>query len=269
MVTKKRVTKKVSKAVKKKVTRKSTKTIKKKVTKKTVKKTSLKKTKRLKKVPTGIKELDKLTHGGFQENSINIVTGATGSGKSIFATQFIEEGIKKGESCLYITFEEKKEGFYTNMAGLGIDMDKLERTKKLFFLEYTPEKVKIMLEEGGGIIESIVMKENIDRIVIDSITSFLILFESDMSKRKAILSLFNMLEKWSCTSLLTYEARVSKDQIRENILEFESDSIIILHFTKGLIRRKRQLEILKMRGTEHPIKRFDFKIKKKGIKIKV
>jgi circadian clock protein KaiC len=227
----------------------------------------IKKPKVLGKVSTGIKELDKLTNGGFQENSINIVTGATGSGKSIFATQFIAEGVKNGESCLYVTFEEKKDAFYSNMAGIGVNLKELEKTKKFFFLEYTPEKVKIMLEEGGGVIESIVMKEKIDRIVIDSITSFMILFESDLDKRKAILSLFSMLEKWSCTTLLTYEARVSKDQIRENMLEFESDSIIILHFTKGLIRRKRQLEILKMRGTAHPIKRYNFKIKNKGIKI--
>ena len=68
------------------------------------------------------------------------------------------EGIKQGEPGLYITFEEKKEEFYKNMLDFGWDLEKEEKTGKFIFLEYSPEKVKTMLEEGGGSIENIVLK---------------------------------------------------------------------------------------------------------------
>ena len=122
-----------------------------------------------------------------------------------------------------------------------------------------------MLEEGGGIIETIVLRKNIKRIVIDSMTSFGLLFEADIKKRQSILSLFNMLKKWNCTALLTYEGNTQDKKVAPDILEFESDSIIVLYFIKGKERRERYLEILKMRGTKHSSQTYEFSIGKKGI----
>ena len=86
------------------------------------------------KVSTGIENFDKLIEGGFEKNSINLLFGSTGSGKSIFGTQFLIEGIKKNENCLYVTFEEKKHEFFSNMKELGFDLDTLEKNGKFFFL---------------------------------------------------------------------------------------------------------------------------------------
>ena len=114
-------------------------------------------------ISTGIKEIDKISEGGFEENSTNLVIGDGGSGKTIFGVQFLMEGIKKGEKCLYITFEEKKQDFYLNMKKIGFDLEKSEKEDKFFFIEYTPEKVKSMLEEGGGVIESLILRKKIKR----------------------------------------------------------------------------------------------------------
>ena len=139
-------------------------------------------------------------------------------------------------------------------------------TTDSIFLEYTPEKVNSMLEEGGGSIESIVIKEKIKRLVIDSITSFELLFDDDLKKREAALSLFNMLRKWGCTSLLTYEGDSLKDKaVASRTLEFESDSIILLYFIRTKNQRDRFLEVLKMRGTEHSRKIYAFSMDKHGI----
>ena len=110
-------------------------------------------------VATGIKNFDKLIDGGFEKNSINIIGGNSGSGKSIFSTQFLINGMKKNENCLYITFEEKKEPFYEHMKEFSWDLQKYEDIELFTFLEYTPSKVKAMLEEGGGAIESVILKK--------------------------------------------------------------------------------------------------------------
>lgn len=221
----------------------------------------------IERVSTGIKEIDNVSEGGFEKNSTNLVIGDGGSGKTIFGVQFLMEGIKNGEKCLYITFEEKKQDFYQNMDKIGFDLEKFENEDKFFFLEYTPEKVKTMLEEGGGVIESLILRRKIKRVVIDSMTSFGLLFENDLEKRQSLLSLFNMLKKWECTTLLTYEGNTQDSKIAPDILELESDSIIILYFTRSKKERERSLEVLKMRGTKHSSEVFNFSIGMGGIKL--
>ena len=229
-------------------------------------------TKKIKKIseriPTGIKNFDKLIEGGFEKDSTNLIVGGSGSGKSIFGVQFLVEGIKRGEKCLYITFEEKKSEFCENMLKFGWDLEKAEKQGNFVFLEYTPEKVKTMLEEGGGIIESIILRKKVTRVVIDSITSFELLFEEEIEKRGAALALFSMLRRWNCTSLLTYEGEPLKEKkASSRALEFESDSIILLFFIRAKKQRDRFIEVLKMRGTNHSRNMYPFSIEKSGVSI--
>ncbi len=221
------------------------------------------------KVSTGIQNFDSLIDGGFEKNSTNLVVGGAGSGKSIFATQFIIGGMKKGEKCLYITFEEKKEQFYQHMLKFGWDLAEYEKKGLFTFLEYTPIKVKTMLEEGGGSIESIILRKKVSRVVIDSITSFALLFNNELEKKEAALSLFNMISNWGCTSFLTLEEElINKDEFGAKSMEFEVDSIVLLYYNMAQGKRERYLEILKMRGTKHSNRIHKFEIGKNGIAIK-
>ena len=224
--------------------------------------------KKYEKIPTGIKSLDKITDGGFVKSSINMIVGGTGTGKSIFAIQFLIAGLKKGETCLYISFEEKKEEVYANMLRLGWDMQKYEDQKKFFFLEYTPEKVKTMLDEGGGEIETLVLTKNIARIGIDSITAFTSLFTKEAERRDAILALSELLRKWNSTVLLTYEKNPSIEEKASSMLEFEVDAIITLYSLRLKNKREKFLEVFKMRGTKHSTEIFPFSIEKGGINLK-
>jgi len=222
---------------------------------------------RIERVSTGVKDIDKITEGGFEKNSTNLILGDDGSGKTIFGVQFLIDGILKGEKCLYITFEERKKDFFLNMRSLGFNLEKYEKEDKFFFIEYTPEKVKAMLEEGGGVIETLILNKKIKRVVIDSMTSFGLLFENNLEKRESLLSLFGMLKKWECTTLLTYEGNMEDHRKAPDILELESDSILIFYFPREESERERYMEILKMRGTKHSSQLYRFSIEKGGIKL--
>ena len=247
------------------------KTLSKKLTKKkVVKKNIIKKSspkKILQRAKMGIPTLDKMMNGGYERESINLVAGGSGAGKTIFAMEYLLAGIQKGEKALFITFEEKKEEFYNNMKKFGWDLNKLEKEGKFFFLEYSPEKVKMMLDEGGGTIETIVLKENIKRMVIDSITSFSMLFETDLEKRQTTLGLFDIIRKWDVTTLLTVQDDPTDEKSTGlSSIEFEVDSIVLLYYLNVKGRRQRFIEILKMRGTSHCKEIRSFEIEK-GIKI--
>ena len=221
-------------------------------------------------VSTGIVNYDRLIDGGFEKNSTNLIVGGSGIGKSIIATEFLITGVKKGERCLYVTFEETKEQFYHNMRDFGWDLEDYEKKGLFYFLEYAPAKVRTMLEEGGGEIERIILGKKISRVVIDSITSFALLFKDELSKRQAALSLFNMIKGWQCTSLLTLEEESTAADASKGTpktLEFEVDSLTFLYFVRKKFRSKREryVEVIKMRGTKHAREIYQFHIKEHGI----
>ncbi len=223
---------------------------------------------KLMRVPTGIPEFDSLIGGGLKKNSINLVAGGAGSGKTILAMQFLYEGVVKyNEPGIYITFEEKKEKAYEDYLEFGWDFEKLEKAGKFVFLEYTPEQVKKILVEGGGIVEAIIEKFKSKRLVIDSITSFALLYQDELTKKEAALALFELINKWDCTALLTSQDTSAEQGTISAALEFEVDGIIILYHIKHKGIRKRAIEILKMRGTKIPDKTYAFDITSAGIKV--
>ncbi len=221
----------------------------------------------IKRVKSGIDGFDALVQGGFKQGSINLIAGGPGSGKTIFAIQFLMEGLNNGEPGIYVTFEEKKDKLYEDMLTLGWDLAKYEKQGKFAFLEYTPEQVKKVLVEGGGTIDSLVSQMKIKRMVIDSITSFTLLYKDELAQKESSLALFELINTWGCTAVLTSQDEAPDGATITAALEFEVDSIILLYHFRKEGFRIRALEILKMRGTKHPEKTFCIDITGKGIKV--
>ena len=112
------------------------------------------------------------------------------------------------------------------------------------------------------------MKKNkAQRIVIDSITSFSLLYEDNLTKKEAALSLFELIDKWNCTAILTSQDESKQDHAMTAATEFEVDGIVILYHAKKKGVRRRSMEILKMRGTKIPEKTISLDIGKSGITI--
>lgn len=204
-------------------------------------------------VKTGIPGFDDLISGGFKRYTVNLITGGPGSGKTIFAMQYLISGIEKyNENALYITFEEKRDKLYDDVKSFGWDIERYEKDKKFVFLEYTPEQVKRLLVEGGGIVENIVERYKIKRLVIDSISSFTLLYQDELAKKEASLALFELISTWRCTAVVTSQESGESLESISDAMGFEADSIILMYYMKRKGGgRKRALEVLKMRGTQH------------------
>ncbi|MBW2984330.1 AAA family ATPase [Candidatus Woesearchaeota archaeon] len=217
---------------------------------------------------TGIPGLDEVIEGGLKRNSVTLVGGCAGSGKSILAMQFIVNGILKyNEPGVYVTFEEDKEEVYEDMLRLGWDLAELEKQGKFAFLRYTPEQVGKVLKTGGGIIRDIIDKIKAKRIVVDSISAFTLLHRNELEKREACLDLFHILRKWACTTLVIGQYYAAEERHESTAVEFEVDGIIWLYNIKKEDIRVRAIEVFKMRGTKHAAKIFPFEITNEGIAI--
>ncbi len=218
------------------------------------------------KISTGNSSLDKLMDNGFEEGSINLIEGGPGTGKTILAVNFLLEGIKKSENGVYVTFEENVNQLKKHIESFNIDLKKFEG--KVTILSQTPEQLKSLVENGSGPLDSLISKSKAKRLVIDTITPFVLMEKDKLSKMEACSSLFGMIREWNCTALLTADQDNTGDNQNEhmsNVLEYEVDSIILLHSREINNTRKRFLEILKIRGSKTPDKLFPIQITEKGI----
>jgi circadian clock protein KaiC len=78
-------------------------------------------------ITSGDADLDAMCGGGFFRDSVILVSGATGTGKTLTVTQFLDGGAKKGERCLLLAFEESREQLFRNASGWGMDFESLEK----------------------------------------------------------------------------------------------------------------------------------------------
>ena len=219
-------------------------------------------------ISTGVPGLDDIMEGGFRINTVNLIGGGAGCGKSIFCMQFLVDGIERyDEPGVYISFEENEDKLLKDFERFNWNLKKKIDEKKLAILYYTPEQVERVLEAGGGVVRDVIEGINAKRLVIDSLTAFTLLFETEFQKRKAVLALYDVIQKWGCTALMTSEQEPDPEKHKSTIMEFETDGVILLYnIRKGDIR-ERSLEIFKMRATKHAQKIFPMKITENGLVI--
>ncbi len=221
-------------------------------------------------VPTGVMGLDELIQGGFEQGSSVLVVGSAGVGKTLLGLQFLYYGaLDYREPGIFITFEEEKESLYKHSAAFGWDFDALEETGLFRVLEYKPHQVEKLMKEGGGPIRDAIKEMGAKRLVVDSITSYGMLFQNEYEKRQNILDLFDYLRKWGCTSLILSELPPKVAEVKEGSVCFLTDAIISLYYSKqhDTSERVHSMEILKMRGTKHTDKLLAIQFEKKGVTV--
>jgi len=218
-------------------------------------------------VTSGIHGLDKIISGGFKKNSVNLVAGNPGSGKTIFAMQFLLEGLKKGESCLFITFDETKEKLLADFSEMNWELERFERMGTLKILEYTPEQLRQLIAEGGGTLDSLVSQLKAQRIVVDSISSYGLIFSSEITKHESSLAFFDLLQRWDCTAVMTSNQVEGTGDTLTVSSDFEADSVTMLYHYKKKGTRERALEVVKMRGTKTPEKIMKMTLDNKGVTV--
>ncbi|MFA6064474.1 MAG: ATPase domain-containing protein [archaeon] len=221
-------------------------------------------------VRTGVKGFDELIGGGFERESIVLLVGASGTGKTILSMQFLYKGIKEyDEPGVLLSFEEERDQLFKHANQFGWDFEKLEKEDKFRLLVFKPHQVTKILEEGGGQIRDALAEVGAKRIVVDSITAYGLLFRDEYKRREKVLEFFNLLRKWGVTSLVVCEDSPKDVEEQEGSIGFISDAIVSLYYDqdseKGI--RVHSLEVLKMRGTKHTNKVCAVNFEEEGITV--
>jgi KaiC/GvpD/RAD55 family RecA-like ATPase len=218
-------------------------------------------------VPSGVEGLDELIGGGFERNSVILVCGDAGSGKTTLTLQFLYNGaVKYNEPGIFITFEESKKSIYKHALQYGWNFKELEDRGLFALVEYKPQQIAEIIRGGSSTVKDAIDSIGAKRLGIDSLTSYSMLFKSAYEGREAALALFNRLREWECTSMVVSEIILQFGSKRgEAGVEFLSDAVILLYYARQQDLKVRALEILKMRGTKHSDKICPFKFSENGI----
>lgn len=221
--------------------------------------------KELERVPTGIPGLDELMEGGFVRNSTVLVSGGTGTGKTIFSLQYLWNGIQKQkESGLHITFEESQEEIIQDTSRFGWDLQKAIDTKKLILQYIEPYS----FEEFSDIITAGVKSINAKRLTLDSTSVFGMYMKDEHEVRRKLYELTRLVKKLGCTTVLTADIlEESAGLSRFGVEEFVTDGVLTLHYMGIGQEFHRGIAIRKMRSTSHSEDVHPLKITKKGIVI--
>ena len=224
-------------------------------------------------VATGIEGLDEVLGGGLYPNSLYLVEGEPGSGKTTLALQFLLAGVQRGERCMLVTLSEDKNELRNAAESHGWSLDGIHileilaseesLTPDARYTMYHPSEVE--LTETTKLVLAETARVKPDRLVIDSLSEIRLLSESNLRYRRQILALKRYFARQQ-TTLLFVDDQTSES--REMQLHSSAQGVIKLgRQTPAFGPIRRQLEVYKMRSRAFREGYHDFVIRRGGLKV--
>ena len=230
-------------------------------------------------VPTGVEGLDIMTGGGFPRGTVNLITGPTGCGKTLFGLNFLVHGATElDEPGIYLTLEEKRESLLRAAESFGLSLRPLEVEGKLTIVDMAHirehhsvvEDTRREVASLGAIQEfltNFLIESEARRLVIDSITAAGIYTKDTQVLRQELFRLCNYLREYGLTTIMITDFRADKGLTRFDIEQLLADSFIVFELEDMGKGMRRSLVIRKMRYTDHDVERHPYIIRKGGIQV--
>jgi len=225
------------------------------------------KPKRRRRLSTGIPELDKMMGGGVREGDSLLVAGPSGTGKSALATQFLAEGLRQGEACIAVIFEERPPGYTARADNFGLRLGAAQKTGKLELLYLRP--LDLSVDETLHAVLEAVKRLDAKRLVIDSLVGFEMAlapgFRVDF--RESLYRMIAALTAAGVTILTTVEIEdnFTSLQLSQYTISFLTDDIVRLRFVELEGQLRKIIVVVKMRGGNHSKDIREYVITKKGV----
>jgi circadian clock protein KaiC len=222
---------------------------------------------------TGVAGLDDVLSGGFTPHRLYLVDGDPGAGKTTLALQYLIEGAKRGEKCLYITLSETKEELLAGAASHGWSLEGID------IVELTAEEndlnadaqitmypaAEVELHETTKKILEAVDKINPSRVVFDSLSEMRLLAQSSLRYRRQILALKQFFIGRKSTVLLLDDKTSEGSDLHLQSIAHAVISLEQLAPVFGAARRR--LRVIKFRGTDYRGGYHDFAIRRGGLEV--
>lgn len=228
----------------------------------------------LPKARTGMRGLDEVTGGGLPRGRPTLVTGDSGTGKTLLAMEFLVRGARDlGEPGVVLTFEESEQDLVANVASLGFDVADLVERKLLVCDAFRLDPAEVV-NTGSFDLEGLFLRLGLavdavgaKRVVIDTIE---VLF-SALGNEAIVRGEFHRLLRWlkdrGLTAVVTAERGREGQLTRFGIEEYVSDCVIVLDHRIVDEVATRRMRIAKYRGSQHGTNEYPFMITDRGFTV--
>ena len=223
----------------------------------------------MEKISTGIDGLDELLNGGIPRGHVVAVVGSFGTGKTTFGMQFLNEGLKKGEKCMYLSLEEDVESILETAKSFGWDFQSYMQENSLSIMKIDPGKANEALKKIDEM-KKFIKQFGASRFVLDSASLLEMTFDSRDKARTSLFEMARMVKSAGATGIFTAEAEPSNpDYSRDGIVEYTADGVILLRYEIAGGEVQLSLRVVKMRRTAHSRARKPYEISSSGIAVKI
>jgi circadian clock protein KaiC len=223
--------------------------------------------------PTGIPGLDDVLHGGLIAGRIYLVDGNPGAGKTTLALQYLLEGLRRGERCVYFTLSETRNELIANARSHGWSLDGLHIVELIIddlqvdgeseLTMYQPSEVELGVTTRRALDKVEELKPH--RMVFDSLSELRLLAQSSLRYRRQILSIKQFLMGRECTVLLLDDRTAEGPDMQ---LQSIAHGVISLDsHTPPYGRTLRQVHVAKFRGSDYRSGLHDFIIGRGGLTV--
>jgi circadian clock protein KaiC len=213
-------------------------------------------------VSSGIQQLDAmLGAGGFYKGSSILVSGTSGTGKTIFASHFANAACERGERCLFFAFEESPEQIMRNTRSVGLDLRRHVESGLMRFMAARPSLYG--LEMHLTLMNREVERFKPDAVVIDPISAF---YGPASEVNAMLLRVVDLLKNGGVTAFFTNLTALDRASDQTDVgLSSLMDTWIGLHDIEANGERNRGLYLLKSRGMGHSNQIREYRITAGGI----
>lgn len=215
---------------------------------------------------SGVAGLDEMTHGGWLRNSIIIVRGPTGSGKTLLAGLYALAGAHRNERVVYYGFEETRPILLRNYREIGMGMDQFVESGNLKIICRYPEATSLedlLVDLRLGLEE---LKPSL--VIIDSISS-IEHASSEKGFRQFMIGVAAILREHGRSALITQT--IASTELVEHTAPYLStiaDAILTLDYSTESYELDRQMRVIKMRGSDHEQHPYRLTIEPGGLRVK-
>jgi circadian clock protein KaiC len=217
-------------------------------------------------ITSGNGELDSMCGGGFFRDSIILISGATGTGKTLTVTQFISATLSNQEKTVLFAFEESRDQLLRNANSWGVDFEKLENEGRLLIISEYPHAYG--LEDHLLRIRRVIEEFKPNRVAVDSLSA-LERMSTIQGFREFVTGLTSFIKLHEITGLFTASTPTlaGGTSITESHISTITDSIILLRYVEVYGDMRRGVTVLKMRGSTHDKQIREFTIDGNGMHI--
>lgn len=204
---------------------------------------------------TGVPGLDEMMNGGIPVGDAILLAGPAGSGKTTFATQFVAEGLRRGEHVVVVVFEEYPEEYLARARSFDIDLEKEVRLGNLKVIYLRP--LDLSVDEALAEISECAQALAATRVVIDSLSGFEVAlaptFRQDF--QESLYRLVGALTATGITVMMTSEVveQAGALQFTRDRVSFVTDDIIMQRYVEIEGELRKVLAVVKMRGSSHSL----------------